>query len=196
MIEGVGGELTNFADRLIKGAHQIDLMRLEQARLAWEFTLAGNGNNYCGCESPVHFLRTYAFMSWSHAQQAVCVGAMLGRIPESVAALERGDIGFDHLAVIASTGLHISEKGDWGSVDEQKLLERAREETVGTFRRTCEQVRHVADAEGFLQEQAALAEALSLRFLTVELGLFFMKAFLAPAAGAAVKAALRPLARK
>src|SRR5256885_13427195 len=111
MIEGVGGEPTSFADRLINGAHRIDLMRLEQARLAWDFTLAGHGHDYCGCENPVHFLRTYAFMSWTHAQQAVCVGAMLGRMPESVAALERGEIGFDHLAVIASTGLHISEKG-------------------------------------------------------------------------------------
>jgi len=196
MIEGVGGESTKFADRLIQGAHQIDLMRLEQARLAWDFTLAGHGHDYCGCESPVHFLRMYAHMSWSHAQQAVCVGSMLDQMPGSVAALERGEIGFDHLAVIASTGLHISEKGDWGSVDEQKLLERAREETVGAFRQTCEQARHVADAEGFLQEQVALTEGRSLRFSTGELGLVYMNGVLDPAAGAAVKAVLRPLARK
>ena len=196
MIEGVGGDPPTFASRLIQGAHQIDVLRLEQARLAWEFTLAAKGSNHHGCDTPVQFLREYAHMSWTHAFQAVCVGSMLDRIGDSVAALERGEIGFDHLAVIASTAAHISERGAWSAIDEHKLLAHAREETVGAFRATCAQARHIADAEGFLEEQVALTEARSLRFSTGESGLLYLKAVLDPAAGAVVKSALRPLARK
>ena len=74
-------------------------MRLEFARLAWRYAQSRGGYIYDGYDTPVQFLRKDAHMAWHDAVQAVCVGANLDDLPGTVAAVERGDIGFDHLVM-------------------------------------------------------------------------------------------------
>ncbi|HEY8643667.1 MAG TPA: DUF222 domain-containing protein [Candidatus Dormibacteraeota bacterium] len=196
MIEGAGGEPSDFAKRLIAGAHDIDVRRLEQARLVWEWVRVLGSNNYSGCETPVQFLREDGHMSWHDAYQAVCVGSCLQELGESVAALERGEIGFDHLAVMANTRLALTELQKWHQIDETRLLEHARMETVTEFRKTAEQVRHMADAEGFLAEQVSAVEGRRLNLQKGAGGLLWLKGVLDPAGGAALLTALEPLAKR
>jgi len=196
MIEGAGGEPPDYVNRLIAGAHEIDMRRLEQARLVWEWVLVVGTNNYCACDTPVQFLREYGHLSWHDAYQAVCVGSGLEALTESMAALERGEIGFDHLAVMADTRLALTELHQWQQVDETRLLEHACRETVTEFRKTAEQARHMADAEGFLAEQVSAVEGRRLNLRKGPGGLLWLKGVLDAAGGATLLNALEPLARR
>src|SRR6184192_3619865 len=58
-----------------------------------------------GCVSPYQWLRSVCHMGSMQAVDRVHVGLELEKLPESVAAVAAGEIGFTHLALIAETGL-------------------------------------------------------------------------------------------
>ena len=193
MIEGVGGAAPTWQE-VVEKAHQIDVMRLEFARLAWRYAQSRGGYIYDGYDTPVQFLREDAHMAWHDAVQAVCVGANLDDLADTVAAVERGDIGFDHLVVMSDLKDTLNEK--WSLVSEVKLVEDAEGLNVTQFRKHAEKVRQRIDAEGFLQEQVTLAEGRRLSMRKDVHGLLWLKGNLDPAGGAVLMAALEPLAKR
>lgn len=54
-------------------------------------------------------------------------------LPQSVTAVRDGEIGFAHLALLASTRAAVTEAEAAAPFDEQPLLEKAREHSVGRF---------------------------------------------------------------
>jgi Domain of unknown function (DUF222)/HNH endonuclease len=78
---------------------------------------------------------------------------------------------------------------------EAHLLAEAREASVSRFRHLCEEARHAADPAGVAREQARAMEARTLRLNRQQDGFVTLSGILDPIGGAAVKAALEPLAR-
>jgi uncharacterized protein DUF222/HNH endonuclease len=78
---------------------------------------------------------------------------------------------------------------------EAHLLAEAREVSVSRFRHLCEEARHAADPAGVAAEQARAMEARALRMNRQQDGFVTLSGVLDPIGGAAVRAALEPLAR-
>jgi Domain of unknown function (DUF222) len=119
----------------------------------------------------------------------------MAKLPQTLAAMAEGDIGFGHLTVMARTANALSNSGTARAFDESALLLKARENSVGRFHHLCRHARHAADPKGFAAEQADLVENRSLTLSTWENGEIFINGVLDPAGGAAVRSALEPLAR-
>ena len=97
--------------------------------------------------SPVALLRHDAHLPTGAAMAAVAVGSCLERLPLTVAAMEAGEVGFMHLALMASA------ESDLGpAFDEEKLLARAREQTVTRFRKTVDHAVHASNPQYFAEQ--------------------------------------------
>ena len=88
------------ATELAEEAHRIDRLRLGFARKLQLFIRDRGNEDFDGYDSPIEVLRECAHMSWHGANQVFTVAMHLDELPDAVAAVERGEIGFDHLAVI------------------------------------------------------------------------------------------------
>jgi hypothetical protein len=78
---------------------------------------------------------------------------------------------------------------------EEHLLSEAREVSVSRFRHLCEEARHAADPAGVALEQARMMDIRALRMNRQQDGFVTLSGILDPIGGAAVTAALEPLAR-
>src|SRR6202048_4401196 len=130
--------------------HRLDLLMAEVAATLIE-TNAWDEDGYT---TPIQWLREEARLPSGVACQQVGVGLSLGSVPKSVEALERGEIGFGHLALMADTASFYRE----GRFDEAAFLEKAREQNVSEFRKTCEHARHAQDPGGFAESERELHE--------------------------------------
>jgi hypothetical protein len=112
-------------------------------------------------------------------------------MPMSVDYLRDGEIGYSHLAVMARTAEAVGKK-----FDERELLPLALEFTPGKFYYKSLHYRHSVDAKKYAEEQADDAINHHLSLSTAESGHLLINGVLDPVGGAAVRAALEPLARK
>ncbi|HJX19600.1 MAG TPA: DUF222 domain-containing protein, partial [Steroidobacteraceae bacterium] len=110
----------------------------------------------------------------------------------SVAAVEEAEIGFQHLVYMARTKHAVGER----PINQEHLLAEAKEVSVGRFWHLCQQARHAADAEGMAREQAEAVEQRVLRLSQQQDGTVTLSGVLDPVGGAALRAALEPLAQK
>src|SRR5207244_5167478 len=139
-------------------------------------------------------------------------------------AAQEWAVGFQHLGLIARTRRALGESARWrqsiegtpsGSesepssdspageaaelaprpLPEAHLLAEAREVSVSRFRHLCQEARHAADPAGVAGEQSRAMEERALRVSRQEDGRVTLSGILDPIGGAAVKAALEPLAR-
>src|SRR5205085_5555496 len=131
----------------------IDHEELEWSRLAAEVAASGEHQKY-GFFNPVDWLRVTFGMGEGMVRDRITVGRQLDRLSLAVAALEKGEIGFAHLVVLARTAEALKDR----PIDEAKLLLRARAETVNRFHYTCESYRHAEDAAGVAAEAEELHE--------------------------------------
>ncbi len=69
-------------------------------------------------------------MTSSQAADRVAVGEQMAAMPESVQAMEAGEIGFSHLIVMARTAQALKRSKTATPFDEKAILDRARESTV------------------------------------------------------------------
>jgi hypothetical protein len=106
--------------------------------------------------------------------------------------LERGEIGFGHLALMADATSFYQE----GSFDEAAFLAKAREQNVSDFRKTCEHARHAQDPAGFAEEERERNELRCLKLSPQEDGALSFRGWLDPEGGSLLRSALEPLARK
>jgi hypothetical protein len=176
-------------ERLIQNQACIDALKLEQARLAAELA-AGDEWDRDGYNSAYDWIRFNCKVTGNIASDYLCVGKQLDRLEQSEWAMVKGEVGFAHLATMADTA------GAVKGFDETNMLPLAKELSPGKFYRKCLHYRHSLDARGYAEDQEQLYEERSLKLNTAQDGCLLISGVLDPVAGAAVRAALEPLARK
>ena len=130
------------------------------------------------------------------AADRVAVGEQAAAVASSAEAMESGEIGFPHLALIARGAEALAQSGSSRPFDEKRLLDKAREFTVGRFRNFCHHERHANDPAGYASQEREAAQARSLELSTGEGGMVWIRGVLDPEGGAVLRTALYPLARR
>ncbi len=150
-----------------------------------------------GYQTPLEWLRHETRMETGDAADAICVGEQMEAIPASVEAMVEGEIGYAQLVLIARTAEALRGSPTSRGFDERTMLEKARiEENLTLFRRFCFHYRYTMDPEAYLEEEVEGVEARKLEITGTGQGMVFIKGMLDPAAGAALRTMLEPLARK
>jgi hypothetical protein len=187
---GFEGTAFELGERLIRFRHGIDLLELRFARDAAAFASTEEAEAQ-GSVSPIDWVRHQCRMSGGAAASAIATGAEAEHLPASVAALEAGRLGFDHLSLLAATERALQRTGR--PFDERPLLELALEHSVGRFFKDCDHARHAGDAAGVLTEHVDAVEARYLEFSKREDGRIALHGLLDAVGGGAVRGALEPL---
>jgi hypothetical protein len=170
--------------------HEVDVLLVRAAGLAGRYA-ATNHYDVAGYVSPIDSIRFNCHLTSQVAADLIAVGENLERMPESVQAVNRGEIGFAHLKAMARTADAVKDR-----FNEAHLLEKARESSPGKFYYICHHYRHAADRKGFEAEQAEQVENRRLWVSKCEDGTVLLSATLDPEGGAAILTQLEPLARK
>jgi hypothetical protein len=173
--------------------HCQDILELDFAETAAAF---GKTEEYDdqGSVSPIDWIRHRCRMSSSAVWASMAVGEHLGDLTHSVEAVEKGEIGYAHLALMARTADAVKGSSTAASFEEAGLLEKAREYSVGRLWHFCHHLRHAADPEGFSAEQNRATESRSLKLSPCEDGALLIEGWLDTVGGAALRSALEPLA--
>src|SRR3989441_4425691 len=167
----------------------IDQLELKFSRLAAEFVKTEFWEDQ-GSASPYDWVRFNCHMTSNAAGDRVAVGELASNLPESIQALDDGEIGFAHLTVMARTANAVGQ-----AFDETKLLKLAHENSPGKFHYKCLHYRHSVSPKKYSDEQAALVHSNFLYMNRGDDGSFFLTGSLDPVGGAVVRNALEPLAR-
>jgi len=178
----------DLGDQLVETQRQIDALLLRQSRLAAEFAASERWDR-AGYNSPYDWMRFHLNVTSGTAANYVTVGEQLHRLDETVAAMDSGDVGYAHLAVMARTAEAVGKV-----FDEDRLLKLACDNSPGKFYFKCLHYRHSVDARKYCGEQNEQDNYLNLG--TVESGHLLINGVLDPVSGAAVRGVLEPLARK
>jgi len=185
----VMAEAPSAGAELVALRRRIDALELEFSRKAFAFLESREWDSE-GFNTALDWMRINCHMTSTTAADRLAVGERLGELPQSMEVMEAGEIGFAHLTVMARTANAI--RADF---DETKLLDLAREFSPGKFHYKCLHYRHSVDAESYGKAQEKLYEERALRLSTAEDGCLLLSGVLDPVGGAAVRAALEPLAR-
>ncbi len=177
-------------ERLLQRRRVIDLHEIAFAREAAEFA-ASDAWDEDGSVSAVDWLRINCHMNAGAAANAIAVGDLLERIPESHQAVVDGEIGFAHLATMARTAEALGDR-----FAEKVLVEKAKENSPGKFFYICHHARHAADPKAYAAEQADQVEQRRLKLSKWMDGSVLISGQLDPIGGAAVLSVILPLARK
>jgi hypothetical protein len=186
-------EPTELAAELKGIRHGQDLLDLEFSVTAAQF---GRTEEYeeQGSVSPIDWIRHHCRMSSAAVWGSMAVGEHIGELPRSVEAVENGEIGYSHLALMARTAEALEGSSTAAPFEETELLEKAREFSVGRLWHFCHHLRHATDPEGFSAEQNRATEARSLKLSPCEDGTLLLEGWLDTIGGAALRSALEPLA--
>jgi hypothetical protein len=174
--------------------HGQDLLELEFAETAANFSKTEEYEEQ-GSVSPIDWIRHHCRMSSSAVWGSVAVGDHLADLTRSVEAVESGEIGYAHLALMARTADSLQGSATAAPFEETELLEKAREYSVGRLWHFCHHLRHALDPEGFTAEQKRATEERSLKLSQCEDGTLLLEGWLDSVGGAAVRSALEPLAQ-
>jgi hypothetical protein len=185
----------DLAGELVHLRHQCDRLELEFSKTAAAFA-ATEEYDAQGFTSPIHWIRLNCHMAGGAAADRVAVGEQLAAVPTSVATMAEGEIGFAHLALIARTAAALAESPTAKPFDETRLLDKARDFSVGRFRNFCHHMRHAADPQGYAAEEAQGVEARTLSLSSGESGMVWVNGVLDAEGGAVLRTALEPLARR
>ncbi len=178
------------AAELIRRRQQIDQEELEFSYLAAKFA-ATDEYDWQGFDSPIAWLKANCHLSGGAASARICAGQQVEHLGQSSKAIADGEIGFAHFALIARTSAAVGEL-----LDEAKLLGQARKQTIARFHDSCYHARHAADPKGCAADEALGVERRSLSFGNSDDGMVFVNGILDKVGGAAVRAALEPLAQR
>ena len=178
------------AAELIRRRQEIDQKELEFSYLAAKFA-ATDEYDWQGFETPIAWIKANCHMSGGAASARICAGQQVEHLGQSSKAMAEGEIGFAHFALIARTSAAVGER-----LDEAKLLGQARKQTIPRFYDSCYHARHAADPKGCAADEARGVEARSLTFANSDDGMVYVNGMLDKVGGAAVQAALEPLAQR
>src|SRR5438445_7996383 len=153
---------------------RIDMLQLEQSRLAAEFQASGQWDLE-GFNSAYDWIRINCKVPGHVAGNYLAVGAHMAQLGQSVQAVLKDEISFAHLAVMAHTAEAVGK-----AFDETKLLPLAKEHSPGQFYFKCLHYRHSMDAKKYAQEQNDLETNHHLTLTTVESGHLLINGVLDP----------------
>jgi hypothetical protein len=143
--------------------------------------------------TPGQWLQHNCHLASGEAWKAVTVGQQMASLPGSVAALTERRIGFEHLALIASTANLVSLSNTASAFQEGPLLKQAARHSVARFRVDCAHARHAADAAAVLLEYHDAVEARRLELIVHGDGSVALDGLLPPEQGAKLRLVLAPL---
>jgi hypothetical protein len=173
--------------------HCQDLLELEFSQTTAAFSKTEEYDEQ-GSVSPIDWIRHHCRMSSGAVWASLAVGQHLDDLPHSIEAVESGEIGYAHLALMARTAESLQGSSTAAPFEETELLEKAREYSVGRLWHFCQHMRHATDPEGFAAEQNRATQARSLKMSTSEDGSLMLEGWLDSVGGAVVRSALEPLA--
>lgn len=176
--------------RMMRKRKAIDLMELSFAEDAAAFASTDEYDEL-GFVSPIDWIRFNCHMTSGAAAASVAVGRTMDRLPRSVEAVSQGEIGLAHVTVMARTAEALKDR-----FDERPLIEYAREHTPGKFHFYCQHAKHAADADGYAETEADQAQSRRLSLSTWIDGSMVLSGVLDAFGGAALRAALEPLAHR
>jgi hypothetical protein len=136
-------------ERLIKAREWMDRMEGYFADGLRSFDKSGE-YGADGALSTTAWLRWKCKLSGGAAMERVGVARQLNQLPKFEAALSRGEIGYQHVAVMAKSAEHVGAAAV--RKEEAKLLEVARTMDPGQFTGVAKSFEHRVDAEGVLAE--------------------------------------------
>ncbi len=177
-------------ERMIRKRKAIDLMELSFAEDAARFA-ATDEYDELGFVSPIDWIRFNCHMTSGAAADRVAVGKTMSRMPRSVEAVGQGEIGLAHVTVMARTAEALKDR-----FDERPLIEFARENSPGKFHFFCRHARHAADPDEYAAEEADQVHERRLSLSTWIDGSMVLSGVLDAFGGAALRAALEPLAHR
>ena len=177
------------ADVLVYLRESIDRLELQFSQLAAEFAEERYWDSQ-GSNSALDWIRFNCHMTSNAAADRLAVGKRAPELHRTVAAMDEGEIGFAHLAVITRTA---DALGD--AFTETAVLEMAKENSPGKFHYQCLHYRHAVNALAYAKEQNQQTEGSYLHLNTQEDGGMFLVGQLDSVGGAALRSALEPLAR-
>jgi hypothetical protein len=173
----------------------LNLLQLKFSEMATAFAATDEYDRQ-GAYSPIHWIRVNCHMTSAAAGDRLAVGDLMQRVPQSVEAMAAGEIGFPHLALIAREAEAVAESGTNNSFDETRLLDKARDFTVGRFRNFCHHERHANDVRRYIEQEVEAVEARTLSMRTGEGGMLWIRGILDPQGGHLLRTAIEPLARR
>jgi len=182
-----GAELGQELKRVV---HQRDLLDLQAAALAAQFA-GTNEYDVQGYATAIDWMRFNCHLTSTAAADLIAAGKNLHRLPESVQAVCKGEIGYAHVKAMARTANAVGPK-----FDESSLLEKARDNSAGKFYFICQHYRHSADRGGYEAEQRELVENRKLWISTCDDGSVLLNGIFDREGGATLRTALEPLARR
>jgi hypothetical protein len=177
------------AHELIRLRKKIDELEVEFSRLVVEFDKT-SWWDFEGFNTAADWIRFNCHMNSHDVYSAFAVGATEQDMPATMSSMRSGEIGFAHVATMGRTATDVG-----GAFDEDRLLPLAKKLSPGRFFHTCLNFRHSVDADGYNRDQEQLAEQRGLRLHTARDGCLIINGLLDPIGGAAVRAALEPLAK-
>src|SRR5260370_35398064 len=126
----------------------------------------------------------------------VAVGEQVEAMPESLGPLLDGEIGFQHLVVIARTDEGLRGSKTATPFDETMVLDKARENTPGRLHHISLHLRHALDAQGYAEEEEEVVEKRSLEISSGGQGMVSVNGYLDSAGAAVLRKGLEPFARE
>src|SRR3982074_3237265 len=160
--------LDELTAKMVLLRRHIDELELDFSRLA-----AAAAELDCWDEetdTAINWITFNCKMTRNPAADCVAVGEQLSRMPESIQAMQAGDIGFAHMPVMARTAKAVGDV-----FDERVLLAKAKKVTAGKFFYKAQQYRHSVQPNAYADEQAEQAQRNSLSISTAKEGCFFIE---------------------
>ena len=183
------------AERLIEMGRGISLMQLMFAKEAAEFAATEEYEEW-GATTPIDWIRIHCHMTGPQAANYVAAGEHFDELPQTTLAMAEGKVGFGHMVMMARTTDALAISPTAKVFDEQRLLAKALDNTVGKFHHICRHLRHAADPKGYAATEADLVENRSLRMSSDDDGAVYLTGVFDPVGGAAIRSALEPLAHR
>jgi hypothetical protein len=143
-----------------------------------------------GALSLIAWLRWKCKLSGGAAMERVEIARQLEKLPQTQAAFAKGDLGFQHVAVIARTAEHVGAAAV--RKDESRLLASAQTMDPGQFTTVAKNFEHRVDAIGALAEANRAYERRYLHIGEPHDGLVRLDGVLDTEGGATLRTALQP----
>ena len=171
---------------VIDALEGISCANARRSQLSGEHLVAG------GISAASWIARTCG-MSISSAADRLCVGEQLESLPKVAAALGSGQISYQSTSVLCHLREQLGEKAHL--LDEDEMLEYAREWSVFHLRKLCNRARHEADPDGFFNDAEENFTRRRFHISQMSDGLYLVDGVLDPVAGAALTTAIDVLAK-
>src|SRR5258708_36616172 len=115
---------------LVKLRHECDRLEVEFSETAAQFA-ATSESDLDGSNTPIDWIRHNCQMGSDAAAERVCVGEQISVLPRSIEAMEKGEIGFAHLALLARTAKVLSGSDTGRGFGETAWLSQPTDGAVG-----------------------------------------------------------------